>query len=186
MNVECIEITGERTGQYTCVVRPDGELDLAIQDMKISQKFSPIMLETKLMKTNPDGILLDFNLCESTLEFIISKAEKLKPDIFIEPTSLFKIPERAYLLRYAECCFPNLEELLTFHSCLATSSSISAAGYDSISLEALEMKKDLQTAEMSIMKLCQDIFNTGCGPKYFIVTVAELGAFFGNYIIYCT
>ena len=183
MTVESVELAGCRTGQYTCIVRPDGEIDLAIQDMKIAQKFTPELVEPKLSKSNPEAVLVDFNLSELSLEFITSKMNKSKSDIFIEPTSLFKISERAYLLRYAEAAFPNLEELLTFHSCLVTisGSSINAAGYDSISLEALELRKNVDRLETEIMKICSDIFNTGNGPNYFIVTVAELGAFFGEF-----
>ena len=87
--LNCVRINEANTGQYTCIVKPDGELAMAIQDMKISNAFKPNLLPKAILKKGA-ALLVDLNLPAATLEYVAQYASKSRP-LYIEPTSLFKV-----------------------------------------------------------------------------------------------
>ena len=84
-----MRINEANTGQYTCIVKPDGELAMAIQDMKISSAFTPNLLPKAILK-KAAALLVDFNLPPATLEYVATYSSQTRP-LYIEPTSLFKV-----------------------------------------------------------------------------------------------
>jgi len=90
---------------------------------------------------------------------------------FIEPTSLFKIFGRHHLITHAEGCFPNLEELLTIQHCMVNSEE--EPDYDMIATKTKKLKNS-KNLKSEIFEICKSINM----PGYFIVTVAEKGAFY--------
>ena len=139
--------------------------------MKVSSAFQPSRFSGVEFFNNFDSILVDFNLPPDTLNrlFELNCGKRF----FIEPTSLFKIFGRHHLIAQAECCFPNLEELLTIQHC--TINEKEEPDYDTIAAKTKNLKNsnDLKT---EIFEICKSINM----PNYFIVTVAEKGAFYGK------
>jgi len=169
IDIELIRVKDATTGQYTCIVNNTGEISLAIQDMKVSSAFQPSKFPEAEFFDDFDSILVDFNLPSDTLNRLF----ELNPGkrFFIEPTSLFKIFGRHGLIAQAEGCFPNLEELLTIQQCLNNDKE--EPDYDMIAAKTKELKNS-NNLKNEIFKICKSMDM----PNYFIVTVAEKGAFY--------
>lgn len=145
------------------------ETDL-FQDMKVSAAFKPSEFPGDEYFKQFNSILVDFNLPTDTLDrlFDLNHGKRF----YIEPTSLFKIFGRHHLIARAEGCFPNLEELLTIQYCLNTNEE---PNYDMIAEKTTDLKNSPNLKD-EIFKICRSIKM----PSYFIVTVAEKGAFYGK------
>ena len=139
--------------------------------MKVSSAFQPSRFPRAEFFDDFDSILVDFNLPSDTLNRLFELNRRKR--FFIEPTSLFKIFGRHHLIAQAECCFPNLEELLTIQDCMINEKQ--EPDYDMIAAKTKDLKNsnDLET---EIFDICKSINM----PNYFIVTVAEKGAFYGK------
>lgn len=139
--------------------------------MKVSSAFQPSKFPKAEFFDDFDSILVDFNLPSDTLNrlFDLNRGKRF----FIEPTSLFKIFGRHGLIAHAEGCFPNLEELLTIQQCLNNDKE--EPDYDMIAAKTKELKRS-NNLKNEIFKICKSMDM----PNYFIVTVAEKGAFYGE------
>ena len=137
--------------------------------MKVSSAFQSSKFPRAEFFDDFDSILVDFNLPPDTLNrlFELNHGKRF----FIEPTSLFKIFGRHHLIAHAEGCFPNLEELLTIQHCLNNKEE---PDYDMIAAKTKELKSS-NNLKNEIFEICKSIEM----PNYFIVTVAEKGAFYG-------
>ena len=139
--------------------------------MKVSSAFQPSKFARAEFFDDFDSILVDFNLPANTLNrlFELNRGKRF----FIEPTSLFKIFGRHHLIAHAEGCFPNLEELLTIQHCVTNPTA--EPDYDMIAAKTKKLK-DSKNLKVEIFEICKMINM----PNYFIVTVAEKGAFYGK------
>ena len=105
-------------------------------------------------------------------------AEKFSKEIYCDPTSVFKLPDRFEVLSKFHCCFPNYAELLTYKKLVCAEkldfSEITKMDERFSLLSIEEMKVELKC-------LADSIYTSEIGgPGYFIVTAAEHGAFIGK------
>ena len=110
-------------------------------------------------------------------------AEKYSKEIYCDPTSVFKLPERFEVLPRFRCCFPNYAELLTY-KILACSEKLDFSEITEKDAEFSTYCLEKMTEELEF--LAKAIYSSSIGgPDYFIVTVAEHGAFLGNINCFC-
>jgi len=83
-----------------CVAQADGELYVAAQDMEISNRVSGNISQN--IYANCAAVLADFNLSSTTLSEIIVETEIIGKPVFIDPTSVFRIPARFWIMSKVE------------------------------------------------------------------------------------
>ncbi len=104
-------LDGHKSGSYTAVLQQDGEMVIAIANMGIYDAITPTMIETKWkMLSTASIVILDTNLPEDCIQFVIDKCRNFDIPLLVDPVSTQKtkrLPERldgVFLL------FPNREE----------------------------------------------------------------------------
>ncbi|MFC5703826.1 carbohydrate kinase [Cohnella faecalis] len=100
-----------KTGAYTAVLNPDGEMALAFADMAIYDLFSPRLLQEKWPHiAGSQLVIADTNPSADSLAYLIERCRDEKLPLFVDPVSsekAKKLPER---LEGVTAIFPNLEE----------------------------------------------------------------------------
>ncbi len=101
----------QRTGNYTCVNNPNGEMVLATADMAIYDHFSLSWLaELWPQIATAEWIFLDANLPAESLQWLIQKAAQDQVMLCVDPVSApkaIKLPEQ---LDGVEIIFPDIRE----------------------------------------------------------------------------
>ena len=165
------------TGQYMCVAQNDGELYVAAQDMAIADRIDAQIPDSYF--ANCAAVLVDFNISRAALGTVLSSAGSKR--IFLDPTSIFRIPDRFDVLPELECCFPNVAELYTF-KLLACGEEVD---FDNVSkVEDRVSSLAVDDMMIEIREMVNAIYSSKLGgPAYFVVTAAEHGAFYGKQIL---
>lgn len=109
------------TGSYLAIVNSDGELQVALDDMRASSQLTPgFMRERTHLFKEASAVFLDANLPKDTLRTIISLARHASIPICADPaTSILAVKLRPYL-KYLDMITPNSTEaaVLTDHPVL--------------------------------------------------------------------
>ncbi|SDW98748.1 pseudouridine kinase [Marininema mesophilum] len=87
----CREVAGYRTGNYTAVLDPAGEMLLALADMEIYEKMSISMIEASWFKIrSSEMVVVDTNLPREVLHWIICQGESESMKLCLLPVSVPK------------------------------------------------------------------------------------------------
>lgn len=79
----------ESTGTYMAVINQNGELSLALDDMRVTSAITPTYLKThETVFQNASLLFLDMNLEPKTLRTAFSLARKARLPVFSDPTSV--------------------------------------------------------------------------------------------------
>lgn len=107
------QLPGWRTGSYTALLNPSGDMIVAMADMEINDALLPPLLEIYLdLIKEASLIIIDSNLPLETMHWIAARASNLPP-IWGCSVSLPKMKRFAPLLPHFDLLFLNREEL--FH-----------------------------------------------------------------------
>ncbi len=104
-------LTGEKTGTYTALLDPDGEMFVAYADMDIYDRFSPRILQEKRPHISASKLIVaDANLPAETLAELIQLCRDGSLPLLIDPVSSGKAKKLPADLTGVSAIFPNLEE----------------------------------------------------------------------------
>lgn len=93
---------------YLCIHDEQGDMALAINDMRAMEKITPAAMESRMDAINRgDGCVLDANLSGETLAYI---AKHARVPLFLDPVSCAKAPRILPILPYLTAIKPNLME----------------------------------------------------------------------------
>ena len=106
-------------------------------------------------------------------------AAKHSKPVFLDPTSVFKLPSRYSVLSKIEGCFPNIGELVTLEVlCSGRNVDFKTVSEAESQISTLPIGQMVQ----ELRRICDSIYSsTVGGPKFFVVTAAEHGAFFSKF-----
>ncbi|XP_026727340.1 pseudouridine-metabolizing bifunctional protein C1861.05 [Trichoplusia ni] len=106
------EVKNARTPSYAAVLDARGECLLGLGDMVLHNHISPEMVNKHIDVLNQAPlVILDGNLPQPTIDFVLDKCHQLQKPVFFEPTDrrkAIKIIRDKYSISYAS---PNLSEL---------------------------------------------------------------------------
>ncbi len=104
-------LPGERTGTYTALLDPDGEMMISMANMDIYDRFTPEMLAERWSHiAAAKAVFADTNLPAESLQYLIERCRAEGIPLYIDPVSsakAAKLPER---LDGVETIMPNREE----------------------------------------------------------------------------
>ncbi|MFC4599812.1 carbohydrate kinase [Cohnella hongkongensis] len=104
-------LAGEKTGTYTALLDPDGEMFVAYADMEIYDRFTPQLLqETWPHIASSKLVVADANLPAETLAELVSRCRDGSLPLLIDPVSSGKAKKLPSDLTGVTAIFPNLEE----------------------------------------------------------------------------
>jgi pseudouridine kinase len=102
------QIENERTSIYLCINDPNGEMQLAISDMELYNKITPVFLQERIHILNSSkACIADTNIPQESLEFLI---ENLKVPLFIDTVSVKKTEKLKNSIRDIYALKPNIHE----------------------------------------------------------------------------
>lgn len=104
-------IPDERTGTYTALLDPNGEMIVSLADMDIYEKITVGMIEARWQQiTTSKAIFVDTNISEEALHFIIEKSTSNDAFLFVDPVSSAKASKLPSDLTSVHTILPNKEE----------------------------------------------------------------------------
>ncbi len=102
------KIPGENTSTYLYLTGPDGDMALAVSDMRICDRIDPAYLADNLpMLQSAQLIIADTNIPEESLQFL---AENCTAPIFCDPVSTVKAEKLRPILSHIHTLKPNRME----------------------------------------------------------------------------
>lgn len=105
---DSIRISNENTSTYLYIADPNGEMQLALSDMRIYHHITPEYLQNKLELINRGRlVVIDTNLPAQTIEYI---CEKSRAPIFADPVSCKKAQKLIAVLDKLYAVTPNKYE----------------------------------------------------------------------------
>jgi pseudouridine kinase len=141
----------ERTGTYTAIISPTGEMKLALADMEIYEKIKLDMVEKRWsFISSSQMVFLDTNLPSNVLSYIIERCEKEDIPLCVNPVSSPKAKKLPQKLHGVEIAFMNIDEA------------------EVLSGIAIKDKRDYMRASEEIMKK---------GVNKVIMTLGERGVY---------
>lgn len=110
VNVDnCLTVTGATSSSYLSIHGPDGEMQLALNDMKLIDMLNAEKLaQREGVIARSSAIVLDANLSLSALEYLFHVHSDI--DIFVDPVSSVKAPKLTPFLDKIHTLKPNLME----------------------------------------------------------------------------
>ena len=100
-----IRVPDQRTSTYLFIADEEGEMQLAVSDMRICEFITPSYLETQLsVLENAKMIVLDTNLPKETIEYILEKAPC---PVMVDPVSVTKAAKLSSCLERIHTLKPN-------------------------------------------------------------------------------
>jgi len=92
VKMEQIIISGEHpTGIYLAILDENGEMEVAVSDMKILEEISLEYLRSKAYLIKGSKIVvMDTNIPEESIEYVVDLCNKVKVPVLIEPVSMEK------------------------------------------------------------------------------------------------
>ncbi|UGA55860.1 PfkB family carbohydrate kinase [Vibrio sp. VB16] len=110
VNVEhCLTVTGATSSSYLSIHDHDGEMQLALNDMKLIDRLNAEQLaQREGAIARSSAIVLDANLSHSALEYLFHVHSDI--DIFVDPVSSVKAPKLLPFLDKIHTLKPNLME----------------------------------------------------------------------------
>ncbi|MGM8216116.1 carbohydrate kinase [Bacillaceae bacterium W0354] len=106
-----VTIPHERTGTYTALLNPDGEMVVSLAEMDIYDQVTIDLLESRWNNiSGSKAIFVDTNISEEALHFIIKKCEHSHLSLFIDPVSSAKAAKLPENLSGVHTILPNREE----------------------------------------------------------------------------
>jgi pseudouridine kinase len=108
---QSVVIPMERTGTYTAIISPTGEMKLALADMEIYEKIELDMVEKRWsFISSSQMVFIDTNLPSNVLSYIIERCEKEDIPLCINPVSSPKAKKLPEKLHGVEVVFTNIDE----------------------------------------------------------------------------
>lgn len=105
----CLTVTGATTSSYLSIHGPDGEMQVALNDMAlIDQLDAEALSKREGVLNRSSALVVDANLCDSALNYLFSKHGD-KP-IFVDPVSSVKATRLKPYLNRIHTLKPNLIE----------------------------------------------------------------------------
>lgn len=84
----CVRAKGFPTGAYIGVLNPQGGLEFAADDMRVISQITPAHLQSHARLLDQAGVIvLDANLSEETLDYIVEAAGRRRIPLCADPTS---------------------------------------------------------------------------------------------------
>lgn len=107
VNVDnCHRLHGENTSTYVSLLDGNGEMLVAINDMRILEKLTPALLSHSKDLIQHSGVLvLDCNLTEDALAWLFTNAGNVP--VFVDTVSAFKAPKIKNWLSHIHTLKPN-------------------------------------------------------------------------------
>lgn len=107
VNVDkCHVLHGENTSTYVSLLDATGEMLVAINDMLILEKLTPMLLsDSKDLIQHAGALILDCNLTEEALEWLFTNSGGVP--IFVDTVSAFKAPKIKNWLSHIHTLKPN-------------------------------------------------------------------------------
>lgn len=100
-----------QTSAYLYITREDGEMELAVNDMRVYRHMTPAFIEGKAaLLRDSQLVIVDANLPEDTIEAICANSDC---PVFAEPVSCAKARRLNRVLGYLHSVTPNLPEAET-------------------------------------------------------------------------
>ncbi|OXS60503.1 sugar kinase [Cohnella sp. CIP 111063] len=104
-------LPGEKTGTYTALLDPDGEMFVAYADMDIYDRFSPQIVQERWPHIAASKLVVaDANLPAETLAELVGRCRDGSLPLLIDPVSSGKAKKLPADLTGVTAIFPNLEE----------------------------------------------------------------------------
>ena len=115
LKIDCscsLVVSEKRSGSYTAIEDPEGEMLLALADMELADSM-PVDHFEKNWKTlpRPDAVFLDTNFSEPVLEWVIERCKKENLPLHVDPVSIAKSNKLPGQLSGVDTLQPNLGEL---------------------------------------------------------------------------
>ncbi|MDB1123507.1 PfkB family carbohydrate kinase [Vibrio algarum] len=105
----CLTVTGATSSSYLSIHGPDGEMQLALNDMKLIDRLNAEQLaQREGAIARSTAIVLDANLSHGALEYLFHVHSDI--DIFVDPVSSVKAPKLLPFLDKIHTLKPNLME----------------------------------------------------------------------------
>lgn len=105
---ECFIARDGRTSTYLYITGPDGEMELAVNDMDIYRRVTPEFIAGRAhLLRDSQLVIVDANLPEATIEAICRHSTR---PVFAEPVSCAKAPRLRRALDAIHTVTPNLQE----------------------------------------------------------------------------
>ena len=148
---DSIKISNENTSTYLYIADQNGDMQLALSDMRIYDHITPEYIQNKLELINRGRlVVIDTNLPAQTIEYICDKS---RTPVFVDPVSGKK----------AEKLFPVLDKLY----------AITPNQYEAQVLSGVTIKNDADLAAAADAIL-------GKGVKNVFITLGEKGVYCAN------
>ncbi|RAL21370.1 carbohydrate kinase [Thermoflavimicrobium daqui] len=101
----------ERTGTYTALIDPCGEMVISLADMEIYNQITPELLKDKWSYiASSQAVFLDTNIPESSLVYLIQCCKEQGIPLYIDPVSSPKASKLPSSLEGVEVILPNRDE----------------------------------------------------------------------------
>jgi pseudouridine kinase len=106
-----VALRGEKTGSYTALLEPDGELFVAFADMNIYDRFTPDLLQEKWPHIAASKLVVaDANLPADSLHWLVERCRAEALPLFVDPISPEKAKKLPHSLLGVTAVFPNAAE----------------------------------------------------------------------------
>ena len=107
-----LKVSGKRSGTYTALQSPEGEMLLAMADMQLADMISVEYLERawRSMKS-PDAVFLDTNFPSPVITWVIDQCRADGLVLHVDPVSAVKCGKLPEVLEGIDTLQPNLNEL---------------------------------------------------------------------------
>lgn len=168
--------TNAASSLYICVNRPDGEMAVAVSDMRVCDFLTPAFMEEKLPEINRASyVVLDTNLPEETLVYL---AQHVTAPLFTDTVSTTKaIKLRPILSHFAGIKSNRQEASLLTGLCIEENEDARLAAdtlhkmgiqYVMLTLSTKgALISDGKTIELMPPMTTQPVNTTGCGDAFF-------------------
>ena len=169
VKMEQIIISGEHpTGIYLAILDENGEMEVAVSDMKILEEISLEYLRSKAYLIKGSKIVvMDTNIPEESIEYVVDLCNKVKVPVLIEPVSMEKAKKLRKIVNGCEkwtvdYITPSKNELK------------SILGVEMSNNQDLDMDMDVDL-DLNIVKAAEKL--KGKGIKNVIVTLGKRGVY---------
>lgn len=89
---QTLRVAGARTGSYTAVLEPSGELAIALNEMSVTEELTAEALATRWEPIAAAGLVFaDTNLAEATLAYLIARCRDEGLRLVVDPVSAIKV-----------------------------------------------------------------------------------------------
>jgi len=107
-------LRGERTGTYTAVLEPNGEMAIALANMEINERVTPKLIDELWPEgRKPDLVVLDTNFPSESVAYVIERCREERIPLYVDPVSTPKAGKLPASLAGVQALLPNRDEAET-------------------------------------------------------------------------